>query len=266
MKGVTHAKHAVIAGLVVAGAVVARAQQAGSPAPAQRDAGDAAAIESARALFNGLWDYNADESVDAATGRPEQGPPGARRGRQPAESPRDGGVRRPPPGTGGGGFGGGGFGGGGGGFGGGGGGGGGGFGGGYSAPSGRAIIASLNRGLYRDLLEVPETLSIAVEPHAVTFVDDLERSYTFPTNRQANEYIVSAAKFDASAWWDGPRLQKDISGPRGFRMSEIYFLSADGQRMFVVIRLGEQPPPEGEPVNGVNRVYDRVERQAPAVD
>lgn len=232
---------------------------------AQAPQSDAATAQSAiRNQFNGLWAYNQDESVDAATGRPELGPTGAnRRGRESGRAP--GGL-----GGGGGGFGGGGggggFGGGGGGGGFGGGGGGGGFGGGgfgggeYRPPSGAAIISSINRALRRDLLEVPQTLSVSIESASVTLVDDLERSYTFPTDNSKHEYIVSAAKFDARARWDEARFVKDIEAARGFKMVETYFLSADGRRMFVVIRLGDQPPPEGVPVSGVNRVYDRVVR------
>ena len=37
-------------------------------------------------------------------------------------------------------------------------------------------------------------------------------------------------------------------------------LSSDGTRLFVILRLGDDPPPEGMPLNGVNRVYDRVTR------
>jgi hypothetical protein len=236
-----------------------------------------------RGVFNGVWDYNSEESVDAATGRPEQSPLTAaqRRSRERAGTA----TRSPGSGGGGGGFGGGGggsgggLGGGGGGIGGGGvgggsggsgggsgggggfGGGGGGFGGGGGGGMGPAIIASINRSLSRDLLEVPEQLSIDVKPEAVTFIDDLERSFTYPTDGSKQEYIMSAAKFDARVTWDGVQLRKEVAAARGFKMTETYFLSADGKRLFVIIRIGEQPPPEGRPVNGVNRVYDRVVRE-----
>jgi hypothetical protein len=239
------AAQTAVALLVVVGGVPAAIGQSGVLPP-----------ENTRELFNGVWDYHPEQSVDAATGRPEQGPTGPAAARDRARPEPGDGRQRPPSGRdrGGGGFGGDGFGGGG--F------GGGGFGNsGYQPPSRREVLANLNRSLHRDLLEVPETLAITVEPEAVTFVDDLERTYTFPTDRQQHRYIVSAARFDARTYWDGARLHKQIQGPRGFRLSETYFLSSDGQRMFVVIRLGEQPQAEGEPIDGVNRVYDRIDGQ-----
>jgi hypothetical protein len=42
-------------------------------------------------------------------------------------------------------------------------------------------------------------------------------------------------------------------------MFETYFLSDDGNRLFVIIRIGEQT--KNAPVVGVNRVYDRDRRQ-----
>lgn len=219
---------------------------------AQTPASDQAAQYTViRDQFNGLWAYNQDESVDAATGRPELGPTGA----NPRGGRENGGRAGSRGGGGFGGGGGGGRGGGGGGF------GGGGFGGDeYRPPSGAAIISSINRSLRRDLLEVPQTLSINVEPDAVTLSDDLERAYTFPTDRSKHDYIMSAAKFDARARWDDARFVMEIEAARGFKMLQTYLVSSDGRRLFVVIRLGDQPPPEGVPVNGVNRVYDRVAR------
>jgi hypothetical protein len=41
-------------------------------------------------------------------------------------------------------------------------------------------------------------------------------------------------------------------------MSETYFLSEDGQRLFVIIRIGD--PRRPETMAGVNRVYDRIGR------
>lgn len=209
-----------------------------------------------RALFNGLWDYNAEESVDAATGRPEQGPIGVtprRSGAEPQTS-RAGGARQGTGrtgGLGGGGLGGGGFG------------SGGGFGGSGSSSGlarARAAALSISRALVRDLMEVPEQLLVTVGDGDVTFVDDLERALTFPTDASKQKYQLSASRFEARASWDGAQLHKEIEGAGGFRMTETYFLSSDASRLFVVIRLGEDPPPDGMPVNGVNRVYDRVAR------
>src|SRR5215471_705120 len=130
-------------------------------------------------FFNGTWDYNADYSVNAATGRPEQNPKAANTRRPPGSTGSGAGGARPPGGgssggssggTGAGGTGGGGLGPGGGtgGYGGGGAGGyggsaypggsGGGFGGGDSGLSPFTLSMSELRALNRDLLEVPEVL------------------------------------------------------------------------------------------------------------
>jgi hypothetical protein len=45
-------------------------------------------------------------------------------------------------------------------------------------------------------------------------------------------------------------------------MHETYFLSEDGKRLFVIIRVGDPPTEKekekGAQIVGVNRVYDRV--------
>ena len=56
---------------------------------------------------------------------------------------------------------------------------------------------------------------------------------------------------------DGSHLRKEIEGAYGFRMTETYFLSADGSRMFVVVRVGLQK--KDSPIVGFDRVYDRIE-------
>jgi hypothetical protein len=52
-------------------------------------------------------------------------------------------------------------------------------------------------------------------------------------------------------------MRKSIEGIYGFRMSETYFLSPDGRRLFVMVRVGQ--PRRDAPQVGFNRVYDRVE-------
>jgi hypothetical protein len=216
--------------------------------------------------FSGTWDYNAQESVNAATGRPEQAarsatqrgargtggrganptaPPGASGSnggggissrdlptREPSSSPLAGGGS---PGFGSGGS-----------------------GGGRAGFSPMAAIET--RSLTRDLLEVPEAYTISVAADRVTFIDDLERGLTYPTDGRKAKYQLGAAQFDAKVRWTGAELKKDIQGSFGFRMSETYFLSTDGQRLFVIVRLGEQKP--GAPIVGFNRVYDRVPQPA----
>jgi hypothetical protein len=191
--------------------------------------------------FAGVWDYNANESVNAATGRPEQNPrsatvrtPGRRGGGPDAGAP---GAVRPSFNPGGG----------------------------VGAEAGGLSIGLTpdmmqeSRDVTRDLLEVPEELRIRVEPHAVTFVDDLERERTYPTDGVKKRYQLGAARFDAAVSWKGPQLLKRIDGPYGFHMTETYFLSPDGQRLFVIIRLGDPKPKKDDPIVGVNRVYDRIE-------
>ncbi len=194
------------------------------------------------AAFPGLWDYNAPDSLIAGTTRPEQSPRGA-------NVPRRGlGAGLAGAGTtgrgGGGGLGRGG-------------GGGGGVGGGGT---GRARVVSPfvtdARDVPRDLLEVPETLTIAVAPDGVTFTDDLGRVQVFPTDGRKHRRQIGAARFEVQARWVGNQLHKTIETAVGFKMTQAYFLSADGQRLFVIIRVGEPKP--DEPVVGVNRVYDRV--------
>jgi hypothetical protein len=189
--------------------------------------------------FNGVWDYNAEQSVDAATGRKEQNPrTSQRRGANtsalagpsgPIYSGPTSGMPYP----------------------------------GYAGGTmpGMVFVNEL-RELTRDLLEVPEQLTIAVSSDGVTFTDDLERARTYPADSRRHKYQLGAAVFHAKAEWDGHEFKKEIEGGDGqFKLRETYFLSEDGQRLFVVLRVGD-PPREGRDgqtrINGYNRVYDRV--------
>jgi hypothetical protein len=190
------------------------------------------------AALTGLWDYNADESVIAANGRPEQAPVSAtQRGAGPPPR-RSGGSRTGDafPGMRGGRS------------------GRRGSGGPDVGPTEADLVE--RRGLVRDLLEVPERLTIDASLEAVTFTDDLGRALTFPATGRKHEYQLSGSRFDVRALWDGGQFRKEIEGVAGFKMTETYFLSEDRQRLFVVIRVGEQP--EDGPPNGINRVYDRI--------
>jgi hypothetical protein len=263
-----------------------QAQQSSPPAPQ-----GVAPVPSDKApgpeFFNGTWDYNADYSLNAATGRPEQNPKAANT-RRPAGSPGSGaggsrgggssgsgaggtsGGGTGGGGTGGGGTGGaggGGFGGGAGGYGGGAGGyGGGGGGGTYVGGDGGMSPFTLSmsevRGLFRDLLEVPEILRIKVTDGTVSFTDDLDRERNYPTTGKKQHYQLGAASYDAKVHWEGNQLFREIEGARGFKMHETYFLSEDGKRLFVIIRVGDPPTEKekekGAQIVGVNRVYDRV--------
>ena len=191
----------------------------------------------------GVWDYNAEESVNAATGRPEQDPRTAtaraaaakRPPPQPLADPPSGASDRTRGSAG--------------------------------PPSDEAVVQAYrgmltawSRSAARDLLEVPETLTITVAADAVTFVDDLDRARTYATNGRKAKYQLGSAIFDAKAYWDGARLKKEIQSVGRFQMTETYFLSDDGQRLFVVIRIGDpsKTQEKNAPAVGVNRVYDRV--------
>ena len=236
-------------------------------------------------FFTGTWDYNADYSLNAATGRPEQNPRAANTRRPPGSTGAGSGGSRPPgssgsggtgtSGTGGtgsggsgGGYGGGGtggFGGGAGGYGGGTGGYGGGCcggGGGDGGMSPFTLSMSEVRDLYRDLLEVPEILKIKVAEGTITVTDDLDRERAYPTTGKKQKYQLGAASYEAKVHWEGNQLFREIEGTRGFKIHETYFLSEDGKRLFVIIRVGDPPSEKekekGAQIVGVNRVYDRV--------
>lgn len=137
----------------------------------------------------------------------------------------------------------------------------GGYGGGGQGSAFTSLIVNERRDLVRDLLEVPVELKIKVTDDAVTFVDHLERELTYPTTGKKQKYQLSASIFTAKTYWDGPQLKKDIQGNDDFKMRETYFVSDDGKRLFVIVRVGDPQEKDKEaPVVGVNRVYDRVER------
>lgn len=184
--------------------------------------------------FAGVWDYNPSESVNVATGRPEQSPrnatqrpPVVRRLPPPADAADADTVagrgRENAPGN----------------------------------PFGPTPeMLRENRDMTRDLLEVPETLTITILDASVTLTDDLDRARAYPTDGRRERYRIGASEFQARVQWEGSRLRKDIDGAFGFRMSETYFLSPDANRLFVIIRVGE--PVRGRPLTGFDRVYDRV--------
>jgi hypothetical protein len=88
-------------------------------------------------------------------------------------------------------------------------------------------------------------------------VDDLLRARVYPTSGEKLRYQLGAARFNAALEWTGPQLVKRIDAADGFRMTETYFLSEDGNRLFVILRIGSNR--KNAPIMGVNRVYDRVE-------
>jgi hypothetical protein len=196
--------------------------------------------------FAGAWAYNAQESVNAATGKPEQAPKSATRGGGRGPTPADPGGAGRGRGVGGGGYS-----------------GidgmaGGGRGGGGSLVGPTPEMMRASRDLTRDLMEIPESLTISVAPGDVTIVDDLDRKRTYPTDGKKQHYLLGASGFDARVEWRDGQLHKDIDGGYGFKMSETYFLSEDGNRLFVILRVGDWK--KGSPPNGANRVYDKVAR------
>jgi hypothetical protein len=225
--------------------IVATAQSASNPVrtPALEDASVAHTPEE----FAGQWSYNAAESVNAATGRRERAPRSAtQRGAATAPTGGRGGASSSSGGEAASGEGG----------------GrgrrGGGGGGAFMTPE----MMRETRNLSRDLLEIPEALTIRVTADAISFTDDIERTRTYPTTGVKQKYQLGAARFDAAVEWSRSRLNKKIEGPYGFRMTETYFLSSDARRLFIIIRIGE--PKKDEPIVGFNRVYDRVDVQPPS--
>lgn len=210
------------------------------------------------AHFAGTWDYNADESVDAATGRREQGPRSAmarRGGGTSSTGPRTiPGAPGGPGGLGPGGYGGGGY-------------GSGGFGGSGGGPDliGMVYVNPM-RELSRDLLEIPESLTIKIADGSITVIDDLKREQLYPTNGKKQKYQLGAAVYEAKVYWEGAQLKREIEGGEAFRLRETFFLSQDANRLFVILRVGD-PPRQSDrnnpaPIHGFNRVYDRVREGA----
>jgi hypothetical protein len=213
--------------------------QQGEPTPGFASA-DAVRTAASADLFGGLWDYNAEESVNAATGRPEQLPRSATQPGGTAQRAGGGTVRLPIPRAGGGG------------------GGTSGWGensgrGGYAPPP---QLLRENRDLSRDLLEIPEALTIRVASDRITFIDDLDRSRTYPLDGSRHRYQLAASRFNARMTWDAGQFRKEIDGGLGFKMTETYFLSRDAQRLFVIVRVAKTR--EDGPVIGADRVYDRI--------
>jgi hypothetical protein len=113
-----------------------------------------------------------------------------------------------------------------------------------------------SRDMARDLLEVAERFTIAVGADTVTITDDLERQRQYATNGGKERHQIAASRFDVWTEWQGAQLRQRIEGSFDFKMTQTFFLSPDGRRLFVIIRVGE--PRRGTAQVGFNRVYDRV--------
>lgn len=203
--------------------------------------------------FAGTWDYNADDSIDIRTGRPEQRPRSATQrggvtgtgragtsttrggggggGADPASPARTsgtegagGGERR-----------------------------------GGMTPSVGPTPEMLReaRDTARDLLEVAERLTIKVTPDTVSITDDLDRERTYLTDGRRQRHQIAAARFEIRSEWRDSQLVQQIAGGFDFKMTQTFFLSPDGSRLFLMVRVGQ--PRKNVPQVGFNRVYDRVE-------
>lgn len=244
----------VVLTLCLTGGSVFAVDQQQPSGPSPRTVSSAAPQPSVLEGLSGLWDYNAELSVDAATGRPEQAPRSAA-ARQVAPPSSTAPVRPPatgggtpaapnPSGTSAGGTT-----------------GSGGNGGGMAtydeARRQMAILlAAERRTLLRDLLEVPEKLTIRAAAESVSITDDLKRERVYATDGKKRKYQLSAATYEATAGWQDSAFRKEIHGTNNFKMTETYVLSEDGKRLFVIIRIGD--PKRPETMAGVNRVYDRI--------
>lgn len=185
--------------------------------PVARLAGQSGASAAATpAMLDGDWIYNRGMSLDLATNRPELGEPG----RTPEA------TALAPPGS----------------------------------PEVGVTMSSLfaaeRRALFRDLLEVPMRLTLRLTDRGMSITDDLDRERTYPIGDRMTRYQLGAARFEARMQWDGIRLRKEIEGPAGFKMTETYFLGEAGDRLLVVLRVGD--PARKELLAGRNRVYDRA--------
>ena len=241
-----------LSSVVIALVMLAAALSAQSPQPSPQPARSSGTMSIAARnispdILSGNWDYNDQLSIDAATGRPERAPRSAtqRSGLAPPPSTTTGRSTGAGGGGGGGGMGGGER--------------GGGFGDNFDQArrAMQAVIAAERRTYVRDLLEVPEKLTIRATPQEVVIVDDLERSRTYPTDGRTHKYQLSAARYEARGTWTETYFRKDIQGSNNFKMTETYFVSEDNQRLFVIIRIGD--PKRPETMAGVNRVYDRLD-------
>ena len=221
------------------------AQEPAAPPAVPEPENQASPAPHPKADFAGTWDYNADESVDIRTGRPEQRPRSATQrgtGTNPAARAGTGGGR----GAGGGGGGAGGFGG-----------EGGGRGGNIPMVGPTPDMMREARDMARDLLEVAERLTIKVGDTDVTITDDLERQRTYVTDNRRERHQIAASRFEIRTEWRDSQLIQQIEGSYDFKMSMTYFLSPDGKRMFLMVRVGE--PRKNVPQVGFNRVYDHVD-------
>ncbi len=116
-----------------------------------------------------------------------------------------------------------------------------------------------NRSLTRDLLEVPESLDDLADARSDHVRGrPVSRNACIPRPARRSRYQIGAARFNAALEWNGTQLVKRIDAADGFRMTETYFLSEDGKRLFVILRVGSNR--KNAPVMGVNRVYDRVDQ------
>jgi len=225
------ATSAVLTGTGPAAVRAGQDPQAVAPPPATAD--------NAPGRFNGVWDYNDVESINAGTGRREQTPESAT-ARQAANANRGAGATR-----------------------------------GASGPTGGAdgfenvtgiyrgapsVTANLIRraeNFIRDLLEIPEALTILVNEDHVVFTDDLARRRTYPTDGRQRDYLISASRYEAKASWEDQQLKRELEGGGGDKIFETYLLSEDGDRLSVIIRV--KAPGRAACIAGFNRVYDRVE-------
>lgn len=213
-----------IAPILIAGMTVLAVGQTGVNGADQELPAGVTTASASPGQFNGLWRYNADESIDITTGRPEREPRG-RAPVRPLPDAREDGVNQPTVRS--------------------------------SSPFAPSpLTVREHRDMVRDLMEIPETLQVVVTETAVTITDDLGRERTYPTDGSRHRYLLGASGFSARVRWEGNRLHRVIEGSFGFSMTEIAYLSPGADRLFVILRVG--PLASNRPQLGADRVYDRV--------
>jgi hypothetical protein len=129
-------------------------------------------------------------------------------------------------------------------------------------PTANMSFDSAFRRTLRDLLEIAESYAIKVEDGRATVTDDLDRALVFTLNGRKEKHRLAATEFEARSTWDGVRLALDVEAYGGFRMSQVFQPSEDGQALFVAMVV--QKPKFTPPIKNITRVYRRATSSTPA--
>jgi len=115
--------------------------------------------------------------------------------------------------------------------------------------------------IMRDLLEPAERLIVQIESHRVTMTDDLGRTLRYGTTGEPETHRLGATEFKVATRWSGVSLAQDVTAAGGFKMSQIFFPSEDGEALFIVIKI--EKPKLTPPVKDIERAYMRSREPGP---